>query len=390
MARARSGRRRRRSRTAAEREAALDDVRSLHLSTPRKRSPARGSSPGTLGDLSGSAPPRIELIAYSADSCERRVITNVEEIAKLVQDRSRVCWIDVESFGDGKALARIGEILGIHPLAMADVVNVPQRPKADRYDDRLLLVTQMVSLVEDAIDIEQVSIVFGPGWVVTFQEWPGDVFEPVRERLRTGTRVRQLGADFLTYALLDAVIDGYFPVVESIGATIEALEDEVLDHPTRRTLVRIHDVRRSLVSLHRILWRQRDAIGGLLRDTDCPFSEPVKVYLRDAYDHAFQIVDAIDNDRDMAAGLQELYLASASHRMGEVVKTLTLVSTIFIPLTFVVGVYGMNFDYMPELRWRYGYAVVWAGMIALGTGLYWWFRRRGYLEDQLDEDDPRS
>jgi magnesium transporter len=370
----------------AGRDTALDDVRALHLTRQRTRVPARGSAPGTLGDLSGSAPPRIVLFAYSASSCDERELKDVEEIAQLVQDRSRVCWIDVESFGDGKTLERIGEILGIHPLAMADVVNVPQRPKADLYDDRLLLVTQMVRLVDDAIDVEQVSIVYGPGWVVTFQEWPGDVFEPVRQRLRAGGRVRQLGADYLCYALLDAVIDGYFPVVESVSNAIETLEDQVLQQPTRETLVRVHEVRRTLVSLHRIVWRQRDAISGLLRDTDCPFSQAVQVYLRDAYDHAFQVVDAIDADRDLAAGLMELYLSSASHRMNEVMKTLTAVATVFIPLTFVVGVYGMNFDYMPELRWRYGYYLVWAVMIVLGAGIYWWFRRRGFLEDGLGDD----
>jgi len=379
-------RRRRRSRKHAGRDVGAEDLRALHLTTQRKRAPALGSAPGTLGELTGAGPSRIQVIAFCGDTCEDRAVTDVEEIAALVKDTSRVYWFDVESFGDGKALGRIGEILGIHPLAMADVVNVPQRPKADLYGDRLLLITQMARLVEDAIDIEQVSLVYGPGWVVTFQERPGDVFEPVRERLRAGGRIRQLGAEYLTYALLDAVIDGYFPVVESIGSAIELLEDQVLAQPSRETLVRIHEVRRTLVTLHRILWRQRDAIGGLLRDTECPFEESTKVYLRDAHDHAFQIVDAIDADRDLAAGLMELYLSSASHRMNEVMKTLTLVATIFIPLTFVVGVYGMNFQYMPELHWRYGYPVVWAVMIALGGGLYAWFRRRGYLENQLDDD----
>jgi magnesium transporter len=383
MAKARVGGRRRKQKSLREDD--FEDLRSLHLTTQPKRWPARGSAPGTLGELTGAGPPRIQLIAYCGETCEDRPIEDVEEIGRLVQDRSRVYWFDVESFGDGKALARIGEILDIHPLAMADVVNVPQRPKADLYGERLLLVTQMARLVEDAIDVEQVSIVYGPGWVVTFQERPGDVFEPVRARLRAGGRVRQFGAEYLTYALLDAVIDGYFPVIESIGSTIELLEDRVLAHPSRETLVHIHEVRRSLVSLHRILWRQRDAIGGLLRDTDCPFTESTKVYLRDAYDHAFQIVDAIDADRDLAAGLMELYLSSASHRMNEVMKTLTLVATIFIPLTFVVGVYGMNFDYMPELHWRYGYFLVWAVMIAVGSGFYWWFRRRGYMEGGLDD-----
>jgi magnesium transporter len=376
--------RRRRSRERVA-DAGSEDLRALNLTRQRKRTAAPGSAPGTLGALTDSGPPRIQLIAYCGDTCEDRPITDVEEIATLVKDASRVYWFDVESFGDGRALTRIGEILGIHPLAMADVVNVPQRPKADLYGDRLLLVMQMARLVEDAIDIEQVSLFYGPGWVVTFQERPGDVFEPVRERLRAGGRVRQYGAEYLTYALLDAVIDGYFPVVESMSSVIELLEDQVLAQPSRETLVRIHEVRRSLVSLHRILWRQRDAIGGLLRDTECPFKESTKVYLRDAYDHAFQIVDAIDSDRDLASGLMELYLSSASHRMNEVMKTLTLVATIFIPLTFVVGVYGMNFDFMPELHWRYGYLLVWAVMIGLGGGLYGWFRRRGYLENQLED-----
>jgi magnesium transporter len=380
MARNRAKHRRQRAGGAPGDDAALHPSRSLRLGKARKRRAARGSTPGTLGDLTGAAPPRIDVITYSAQGFEEKPLTDVEDLAHLVQDRSRVCWIDVESFGDGRTLARIGEILGIHPLFMADVVNVPQRPKADLYEGRLLLVSQMTRLVDDQIDVEQVSLVLGPGWVVTFQERPGDVFDPVRARIRTGARVRQMGADFLTYALLDAVIDGYYPVVESLSLALETLEEDVLAHPTRETLLRVHNVRRTLVSLHRTLWRQRDAIAALLRDTECPFSEPVKVYLRDAYDHAFQIVDAIDAYRDMAAGLMELYLTSASHRMNEVMKTLTLVATIFIPLTFVVGVYGMNFDYMPELHWRYGYFVVWGVMIVLGAGLYAWFRRRGYLD----------
>ncbi len=347
----------------------------------RRRAPPRGSVPGTLGTLVGGPEPCIRLIAYSKGAVEERVIERLDEIESLARDSSRIVWIDVESFGDGRALSRIGEILGLHPLAMADVVNTPQRPKADLYGDPVLLVTQMARLDgRGAIDVEQVSIVMGPGWVVTFQERPGDVFDPVRARIRSGARVREMGPDYLAYALLDAVIDGYFPVVEKLGSEIEVLEERVVGRPSRQTLVQIHAIRRQLIELHRLQWRQRDAVAALLRDGEFPFTPAVRVYLRDAYDHAFQTLDAIETQREMVVGLMDLYLSSASYRMNEAMKTLTLVATIFIPLTFVVGIYGMNFDYMPELRWRWGYAAVWALMAALGVGLYAWFRRRGFLD----------
>jgi magnesium transporter len=336
--------------------------------------------PGTLGALSGPAP-RIQLFAYSPQACEERELERIEEIAQLVRDPSRIFWIDVESFGDGSAISRIGELLDIHPLVMADVVNTPQRPKAELYGDRVLLVTQMALCgANGTIEMEQVSIVLGPNFVVTFQERPGDVFEPVRARIRGGARVREMGADYLAYALLDAVIDGYFPVVETLGEQIEALEEQVVGRPSRQTLVRIHAIRRRLVELHRVQWRQRDAIAALLREGEFPFTPAVRVYLRDAYDHAFQTLDAIETQREMAVGMMELYLSSASYRMNEAMRTLTVVATVFIPLTFVVGVYGMNFDVMPELRWRWGYPAVWAVMIAIGAGLVAWFRRRGWLE----------
>ena len=363
----------------------LEALRSLRLPRrAKRRAPPRGSAPGTMGALAGPDP-RIRVIAYTESEFEEHEISDVEEIARIARDPGRVVWIDVESFGDGRARTRIGERLGIHPLAMADVVNVPQRPKVDAYGDRLLLVTQMTRIEAGVVDMEQVSIVLGPGWVVTFQEHPGDVFEPVRERIRHGARVRRMGADYLTYALLDAVIDGYFPVIEAIGSVIESLEEEVLGRPTRETLRRIHAARRSLVALHRMQWRQRDACGSLLRDAEPLISEPVRVYLRDAFDHAFQTVDAIETQREMANSLMELYLSTASHRMNQAMRTLTVVATIFIPLTFVVGIYGMNFEFMPELHWRWGYPVVWGVIVAIAVGLISWFRKQGWIEPR-DED----
>jgi magnesium transporter len=365
-------------------DAPLEGLRSLQLPRrARRRKPPRGSVPGTMAPLAGPDPV-IRLTTYTPEGCEERTLGDVEEIASLVGDRSRVVWIDVESFGDGRLIARIGEMLEIHALAMADVVNVPQRPKAEVYGDRLLLITQMARLEKSAIDLEQVSIVLGPGWVVTFQEHPGDVFEPVRERIRQGARVRRMGPDYLAYALLDAVIDGYFPVVEAIASTVDELEEVVISKPNHVSLARIHAMRRRVLNLHRVQWRQRDAIHSLLRDESMPFSDSVKPYLRDTHDHAFQTLDAIESFREMLVGLIELQLSSASHRLNEVMKTLTIVATIFIPLTFVAGVYGMNFDYMPELRWRWGYAAVWLSFVVTAVAFLLWFRRRGWIGNRDD------
>ena len=289
-------------------------------------------------------------------------------------------------FGDWGQLEALRETLGIHPLAMADVVHVPQRPKAELHDRHLLVITQMAQVREPgSIQVEQVGLILGPGWVASFQEQPGDVFDPVRKRIREASpRVRGMGADYLLYALIDAVIDGYFEVVEALGAVIDSLEEEVIDGSDRAALNRIHTTRRTLLQLHRVQWRQLDAVNTLLRNEEFPLSEAVQPYLRDAHDHTFQTLDALETFRDMVVGLMDLYLSAASHRMNEVMKTLTIVATIFIPLTFMSGVYGMNFDYMPELHWHWGYPTFWIAMLALGGGLLVWFRRRGWLGDGDD------
>ena len=296
-------------------------------------------------------------------------------------------WIDVASFGDLRRLERIGEILDIHPLAMADAVNVGQRPKAEPYGDRYLVVTRMAQVLPDhRVCLEQVALVLGPGWVASFQEDPGDVFDPLRERLRHRLgAIRRLGADYLTYALLDAVVDGYFPVVEELSGVLEALEEEALESPRRATLARIHAARRLLLQLERLLWQQRDAVSGMLNSPEAPFADSVRLYLRDTHDHTVQILDAVETYRQMTVGMVEIHLSSVNNRMSEVMKTLTVMASIFIPLTFIVGIYGMNFDHMPELRWRWGYPAVWAVMIGVVLGLVLWFYRRGWLEST---DDP--
>jgi magnesium transporter len=230
-------------------------------------------------------------------------------------------------------------------------------------------------------------LVLGPGWVASFQERAGDVFDPVRERIRSSTsRIRKMGADFLIYALIDAVIDGYFPVAESLAGTLDELEEQVITNPSHAALARIYATRRTILGLHRVQWRQRDAIHAILRDEEMPISESVKPYLRDTHDHAFQTLDTIETYRDMVLGLIDLYLSSASHRMNEVMKTLTVVATLFIPLTFLAGVYGMNFKYMPELASRWGYPMFWLAALGLVTGLLFWFRHRGLLSGQDKSD----
>lgn len=359
--------------------------------TGSRRRPPEGATPGEMVLPSGAPEPTLRVMSYGRDAFEEHSIGDLDDLRRVLDEGGRTTWIDVTGFGSRLMLEEIAEILGIHPLAMADIVHVPKRPKAEVYDDRLLVITQMSSVTDTGdIALEQVSLVLGPGWVASFQERPGDVFDPVRARIRLATtRIRQMSADYLLYALVDAVIDGYFPVVEALGSVVDALEEEVIGHPSQASLARIHATRRTLLSLHRVQWRQRDAVSAMLRDDDLPLGEEIKPYLRDAHDHAFQTLDAIETYRDMVVGLMDLYLSSASHRMNEVMKTLTIVATIFIPLTFAAGVYGMNFDHMPELRWRWGYPAFWAAMLGLGAGLLLWFRHRGWLGSSERRDPLR-
>jgi len=358
-----------------------DALRFLGVPDPhRRRAPPVGASPGELVVEAGALAPRIRVMSYDAAELEERSLEDPRELPALLRP-NRVQWIDVVGFGDEAALHAIRETLGLHPLAMADVVNVPQRPKVERYGDRTLIVTRMAQLAEDGeISLEQVSLVVGPGWVATFQERPGDVFEPVRTRIRSGSgRIRSMGVDYTAYALLDSIVDGYLPITDSLGDLVDDLEQAVVTSADPTTLARIHAMRRVLLGLYQVQLRQRDAIHSLVRDETSPFSPEVRVYLRDAHDHAVQILDLVEKFRETSMGLIEIHLSSASHRLNEVMKILTIVASIFIPLSFVAGVYGMNFEFMPELGWRWGYPAVWGVMIAIAVALLIWFRRRGWL-----------
>ena len=355
------------------------------LFTRREPPPAL---PGAFSIPPNAVPTRIRAMIYDATRCEEREIRDADDLAAAA-NAPGVRWIDVQGFGDGSALAWVRDRLQVHPLAVADAVNVPQRPKFESYGDRHLIVTQMAQFCEDGgLELEQMTLILGPGWLVTVQERHGDCLDPLRERLRSGAGlVRRMGPDFLAYAVVDGVIDGYFPIVEEIAAVLEELEEEVIRRPGRHTLARTHAVRRTLVALHRVLWRERDSLAQMMRvEDDGPFSAPVRIYLRDALDHSMQALDAIESYREITVGLMDVYLSSVSNRLNEVMKTLTVMGTIFLPLSFLVGVYGMNFEHMPELHFRYGYPILWGLMLAIAGGLLLWFRRRGWLA--RDPADP--
>ncbi len=347
--------------------------------------------PGYL-DLEADAPPaEIVLIDYNETSATRLKLSSPREVAPYL-DTNSVSWVDLLGLGNKETWRQMGEVFNLHPIAQEDVVNVPQRPKVVDYEDQLLIIAWMVLLnpdSEDPFHKEQVSLILGKHYLLTVQEEPDyDCFNPVRDRIRKGQGiVRKNGADYLAYSLLDSIIDGFFPVLESYGERIEELEDEVVTKPTRKTLEKIYTIRRELLTLRRAIWPQRDAINALIRDGSHLISPEVRVYLRDCYDHTVQVMDMVETYRELTSGLMDVYLSSVGNKMNEIMKFLTVISTIFIPLTFIAGIYGMNFNTeksplnMPELNWYWGYPACMTLMLAIAFGLILFFWRRGWFEN---------
>lgn len=349
----------------------------------RKHRPPVGSAPGAFSVPPHALVPRIHVIDYDAERVDERDIAHVEQLARYRQSKT-VTWIDIQGIGDERLLREIASLFEIHPLAMADIVNVPQRPKVEAYDHQALLITQWPELQPPGrIDFEQLSLVLGTGYVLTFQQRYGSHLEPVARRIRQGALIRRMGADYLAYALIDAAIDAYYPVLEGLGDRLERIEDWLVQKPRPALLREVHDVRRELLQLRRAVWPQREAVNALLRES--PFiTDAVRIYLRDCYDHVVQIMDVVETHREMASSLMEVHLSSISNRTNEVMKMLTVVATIFIPLTFIVGVYGMNFEHMPELSLPWAYPLLWFVMILLAAGMLWYFRRAGWLGSEED------
>ncbi|MBM3985334.1 MAG: magnesium/cobalt transporter CorA [Planctomycetes bacterium] len=352
----------------------------------RKRRAPPGASPGTLVVDPEAPRPQLHVLAYGPDALDEARPATPAELGPLLRRRP-VTWVDVAGLGDAAALEQVGTLFGLHRLALEDVINTHQRPKLERYEGHHFLVLNMPEARPDGgLGSEQLSLFLGKDYVLTFQERPGDCFGPVRQRLRDGQgRSRAAGPDWLAYALLDAVIDAYFPVAEAAGERLETLEDDVLAGRAPDLLPRIHLIRRDLLVMRRALWPLREVVAALQREEEGAFSGETRLYLRDVYDHVINLLDLLENLREIAGGLMELHLSATSNRLNEAMKVLTVISTIFIPLTFIVGVYGMNFDpdssplNMPELRWYWGYPFAVGVMAATTVALLAFFRRRGWI-----------
>jgi magnesium transporter len=351
-----------------------------------------GTTPGQLSIREDAPTADLVLIDYDRERSTCITITDPTEISKYLETHT-VSWIDVLGLGNLETWQALTAIFNLHPLLVEDVVNVPQRPKIEDYEDQLLMISIMVVLNADrnGFNKEQVSLVLGKNYLLTVQEEPEqDCFHGVRQRIASDRGIiRKQGADYLAYCLLDAIVDGFFPVLEYYGELIEDLENEVITNPSRYTLEKIYRIRRELLTIRRAIWPQRDAINALIRDGSDLISSEVRVYLRDCYDHTVQVMDMVETYRELATGLMDVYLSAVSNKMNEIMKLLTVVSAIFIPLTFIAGVYGMNFDRsksplnMPELDWYWGYPFCLGLMAATAGFLIFFFWKRGWFKSAI-------
>jgi magnesium transporter len=334
-------------------------------------------------------PTELALISYNSDRAVRKDLQQPEECLPYLEEQM-TCWLDVQGLGTESALRKIGGIFDLHPLVLEDVVNVPQRPKLEFFEDHMLMIVHMIrpSPKGHGFIPEQIGFVLRQRALLTLQEeteW--DCFDPVRDRLQRNLgALRQRGAGYLTYTLLDTIVDGYFPILENYGEYIEALEDEVVMRPTRKTIEKVHDLRRELLMLRRYIWPQRTVVNSLIRDGGDLLTQENRIYLQDVYDHIIQILDILETYREVSSSLMDVYLSSVSNRMNDVMKLLTVISSIFIPLTFIAGVYGMNFDpdkspfNMPELDWYWGYPACLGVMAIIAIALVTFFWRQGWFE----------
>ncbi len=329
----------------------------------------------------------IEVIDYTESDLTEQHVVNVEECFPF-KESSTVTWINITGIHDTDVVEQIGKHFDMHPLILEDIVNTGQRPKIEDAGVHIVVVLKMLYKGDEdgELTAEQVSIVFGKNWVITFQEKPQDVFELVRQRIRrTVPRVRFMTADYLAYALIDAVVDHYFVMLEDVGERIEALEDEIGDSPKQESLATIRNLKKQLIFMRKAVWPLREVIGGLERTESRLIADSTDPYLRDLYEHTVQVIDTVETFRDMVSGLLDLYHTGVSNRMNEIMKVLTIFATIFIPLGFLAGVYGMNFDTgaspfnLPELGLRFGYPMFWGAVIAVAGGLLWYLRRKTWL-----------
>lgn len=359
-----------------------------------RRSHTVGRAPGTVAAPAAEVPPaRVTAFRYSAEAVEERAGLTPAE-ARALADGPGVAWINVDGVADTPAVAAFGEAFGLHPLVTEDLVNTTQRPKLEAYDGHVFVVARMVRATDTPPEaaycdgdpetaghtIEQVGLVLGDGWVLSFQEVAGDVFDPLRERIRGASgRIRTAGADYLLYALLDLIVDHTFVTLERIGDATEALEARSLNDPDPSVQAALSGLRREVVVLRRAVWPLREVLAGLQREDALYVQDRTRLYLRDAYDHLVQAVEIIESLREVLASVNDLYLSALGMRQNEVMKVLTVIGSIFLPLGFLTGLYGMNFDVIPELHYRYGYFVLLGAMALLTAGTLVYFRRKGWI-----------
>jgi magnesium transporter len=353
--------------------------------------------PGSVESKKDAPHPVITVIAYGPNDLVEKKVTGVKDIEPFLS-KYPVTWVNVDGLGDAEVIKEIGRFFHIHNLALEDVMTFHQRAKVENYDDQFYIVGHMLKWVDDEIKVEQLNIFLGKNFVVTFQDGPIDCMNPARERIRKGTgRLRSSGPDYLAYSLLDTVIDSYFPILENYGDSLEDLEELIIEKPTRAVIGKIHKIKRDLLILRRSIWPLREAVNSLLRDSPEAFQKETLIHLRDCYDHAVQILDFIETYRELSADLQDVYLSSISNRMNEIMKVLTIITTLCVPPTLVAGIYGMNFDphaspyNMPELHWFFGYpfALSLMAVIASITLIIMWMK--GWLGEtpfQPDSHDP--
>ena len=349
----------------------------------KKRSKKAGLPPGTLVHIGEKKKEKVKItiIDYHEKEFVEKEARTVEECFPF-KEKPTVTWINVDGVHDLEIIEKIGSHFGFHPLTLEDIANTTQRPKIEDFGDYIFLILRMLSYDEKKNEVksEQVSLILGSNFVISFQEDVGDVFDPVRERIRKGKgRLRKMGADYLAYTLIDSIVDNYFLILEKLGEKIEFLEEELVTDPKTETLQEIHNLKREMIFLRKSVWPLREVISGLERSESDLIKESTGIFLKDVYDHTIQVMDTVETYRDVLSGMLETYLSSISNRMNQVMKVLTVIATIFIPLTFIVGIYGMNFKYMPELEWRWGYLIIWLAMIGVAIFMIFHFKRKKWL-----------
>lgn len=370
-------------------------IRPKLMALRRRRGMLLGTAPGTLVIDPTSSKPRVSVMAYGPEGCVEDVVSEVATL-KAYLERWPVTWVNVDGLGDLETLHQLGELFRLHRLALEDVLSLHQRPKVEEYGDLLFIIARMIEPSEP-VQTEQLGIFLGSRFVLTFQERVGDCFDPIRKRIREGeTRMRSSGPDYLAYSLLDSIVDAYFPYLDVASDRLDALEDEALYRPRPLTVSSIHQAKRDLLVIRRVISAKREVVNTLFRYAGPCIAETTRIYLRDCYDQLIQLMDTLDIHRELAASLMEVYLSSVSNRMNAIMKMLTLIATMFIPLTFLAGVYGMNFDpeaspwNMPELRFYWGYpgiVALMAAILLLELILFW---RKGWLsgsEAETGRDD---